>query len=51
MFNTTRIPKKQKDEIASYFKTASEGKAPTHVIILHEGHIYKIEMINPNTSE
>ena len=46
MFNTCRIPRKKKDEIVNHFKTVSEGPTPSHVIVLHKGHIHKLDLIS-----
>lgn len=45
-FNTCRIPKPKKDEVANHFKTESEGETPTHAVVLRKGHLFKIPLVD-----
>lgn len=52
LFNTVRRPGEPKDELVSWFRTASEGPPESvEVIVLHRGHIFAIKpvtMLGPN---
>ena len=47
LFNTCRIPHKGKDELFHCFKTIAEGgNSPTHIIVLCQGYVFKIEAMD-----
>lgn len=46
LFNTCRIPQKNKDRLDVHFKTANEGICPTHVIIIYRNRFFKINAFN-----
>lgn len=47
LFNTVRRPGEPKDELVSWFKTASEGLPESlEVIVLHKGHIFSLKPIS-----
>ncbi|XP_039262836.2 peroxisomal carnitine O-octanoyltransferase-like isoform X2 [Styela clava] len=48
IFNTSRIALKGRDKLANYFKTKSEGDCPSHMIIFHHQHAYKLKIISEN---
>ncbi|EGT59574.1 hypothetical protein CAEBREN_10705 [Caenorhabditis brenneri] len=43
LFNSCRVPSLPKDCIERYFCTEKEGHCPSHVVILCNGHIWKLE--------
>ncbi|KAF1747095.1 hypothetical protein GCK72_023554 [Caenorhabditis remanei] len=45
LFNSCRVPALPKDKIERYFRTEAEGGCPSHVIILCNGHIWKMETV------
>lgn len=46
LFSTCRIPGAQKDSLVHYFKTESEGPAPTHIVVMCKGHIFRLEVLD-----
>ncbi|CAD6193265.1 unnamed protein product [Caenorhabditis auriculariae] len=48
LFNSTRAPKKPQDELLRYFKTETEGDCPSHVIVLCNGYIWKLDIFKKN---
>ncbi|XP_052246538.1 peroxisomal carnitine O-octanoyltransferase-like isoform X2 [Dreissena polymorpha] len=46
LFSTCRIPAVQRDHLATYFKTESEGKAPTNIVVLCGGRIFNMTVID-----
>ncbi|CAA92129.3 Choline/carnitine acyltransferase domain-containing protein [Caenorhabditis elegans] len=49
LFNACRVPALPKDRIKRYFRTEAEGKCPSHVIILCNGHVWKLETTCENS--
>ncbi|KAJ8024587.1 Peroxisomal carnitine O-octanoyltransferase [Holothuria leucospilota] len=48
IFSTSRIPGEPKDKMAYFFKTASEGPCPNHMVVFSNGHIFKLEVFDKN---
>ncbi|XP_052247535.1 peroxisomal carnitine O-octanoyltransferase-like isoform X2 [Dreissena polymorpha] len=46
LFSTCRIPAVQRDHLATYFKTDSEGKAPSNIVVLCRGRIFNMTVID-----
>jgi len=46
LFNTCRIPQKNKDRLDLHFKTANEGSCPTHIIVIYKCRFFKINAFN-----
>ena len=40
LFNSTRIPRPEKDELATYHGN--------HIVVMNRGHFYAIDVIQPN---
>ncbi|XP_077967038.1 peroxisomal carnitine O-octanoyltransferase-like [Styela clava] len=51
LFNSDRIPKLGKDEIYNSFKTSSEGKSPSHIVVFFRNKIYKVQGVNSETGK
>ncbi|CAP34928.2 Protein CBG17205 [Caenorhabditis briggsae] len=45
LFNACRTPAVSKDKIERYFCTESEGFCPSHIVVLYNGHIWKMETV------
>ncbi|KAJ8024622.1 Peroxisomal carnitine O-octanoyltransferase [Holothuria leucospilota] len=43
LFCTSRVPGESMDEIKRYFKTESEGSCPEHIVVMCNGHIFKMD--------
>ncbi|XP_063704438.1 peroxisomal carnitine O-octanoyltransferase [Culicoides brevitarsis] len=43
LYNTVRLPGEEMDEIKSYFKTAKEGKVPSHIIVIGNGRFFVLK--------
>lgn len=43
LYNTVRLPGEEFDEIKSYFKTARDGKAPSHIIVCGNGRFFVLK--------
>ena len=46
LFNTCRIPLKNKDRLDVHFKTFNEGLCPTHFIVIYKCRFFKIDAFN-----
>ncbi|XP_067929647.1 peroxisomal carnitine O-octanoyltransferase-like [Watersipora subatra] len=46
LYNCCRVPGLEEDEICSYFKTDTEGSTPTHIIVLCNKRIYKLDVVD-----
>lgn len=49
-FSTSKIPGELIDHIDSHFQTVSEGKTPTHTVVLGKGRIFSFECLNEDGS-
>ncbi|KAK7872854.1 hypothetical protein R5R35_006725 [Gryllus longicercus] len=48
LFNTNRVPQEHCDNLANFFKTEKEGDCPSHVIILSNGRIFRVNALAPD---
>ena len=46
LFNTCRIPQKNKDRLDVHFKTVNEGVCPTHFIVIYKSRFFKVDAFN-----
>ncbi|XP_076461883.1 peroxisomal carnitine O-octanoyltransferase-like [Babylonia areolata] len=46
LFSTCNIPGLQQDHLVHYFKTESEGPAPSHVVVFCKGHAFRLECVD-----
>ncbi|XP_068084190.1 peroxisomal carnitine O-octanoyltransferase isoform X2 [Anabrus simplex] len=46
LFNCVRIPAEHTDELVTHFKTAKEGTCASHVMVLCNGRIFRIEALD-----
>uniref|UniRef100_H2ZAP8 Choline/carnitine acyltransferase domain-containing protein n=1 Tax=Ciona savignyi TaxID=51511 RepID=H2ZAP8_CIOSA len=51
LFNTCRVPHRDKDELSHSFKTEAEGSSPTHIVVLCRGYFFKIISADPVTGD
>ncbi|PIC17331.1 hypothetical protein B9Z55_023611 [Caenorhabditis nigoni] len=49
LFNACRTPAFPKDKIERYFCTESEGSCPSHIVVLCNGHIWKVDTLQNGT--
>lgn len=45
-FNTVRVPGEIFDEVVCHFKTASEGKCPSHMCVIGNGRIFSYDTLD-----
>lgn len=43
LYNTVRLPGEDMDEIKTYFKTKTEGNAPSHIIVIGNGRFFVLK--------
>jgi len=48
-FNSSQVPHKGMDELVCHFKTASEGSCPSHVVVICNGFLFKINLFSSTT--
>ncbi len=48
LFNSTRIPRKTEDILRLSWCTEAEGDAPTHAVVLRNGHIFSFQPLDQN---
>ncbi|XP_055588371.1 peroxisomal carnitine O-octanoyltransferase [Uranotaenia lowii] len=48
LFNTARIPGLEMDKIETYFKTEKEGECPSHLLVIYDGRIFKLNGLHEN---
>ncbi|RZF35756.1 hypothetical protein LSTR_LSTR012054 [Laodelphax striatellus] len=51
LFSTCQVPGQFMDEMHTHFKTESEGPCPTHVVVMYNGHLYRLEPFHPDGSQ
>lgn len=45
LFNTCKVPGVTKDTIQNYFRTASEGECPSHLVVMCRGRIFSFDAV------
>ena len=48
LYNTVRRPGEEMDKVVTYFKTEKEGDCPSHVIVIYQGRIFKVNCLDEN---
>lgn len=48
LFNSFKTPGETIDKLNFHFKTESEGKCPTHIVVLHKGRIFSFNAVDDN---